>query len=102
MVKDNRLLEKFIKINTNITHSDQKVYYGALSVTNATYLCAIDKDDEFLDEMKKMIYDREFIFLLQSIFNNLDMTTLEFAKKIGLEDRVSEYIYQTLPIVLHS
>ena len=99
---NNSLLEKFVRVNTVITHTDPKAYYGALSVAKATYLSANGREDEFLDEIKKLIKDEEFIELIENIFDNLDITTLEFAKKIGLEKGVSGYIYHSLPIALHS
>lgn len=100
--EDDKKLKKFVKINSKITHTDPKAYYGALAVAKATYLSSIDKENEFFTIMKELVKDREFQELLESVQTNLELTTEDFAQKLGFKKGVSGYIYQTLPIVLHS
>jgi len=100
--KDDKMLKKFIKINTNITHSDPKAYYGALAVAKATYLSATNNREIFFETMQNLVNDEEFLALLRNIETNLHLSTMDFASKLGLEKGVSGYIYHTLPIALHS
>jgi len=99
---DNERLKEFIKINTYLTHTDPKAYYGALTVAKATYLTAIDNRGRFFGTMKKLVKDEEFHKLLTEIEDSLELTTMEFAQRLGLEKGVSGYIYHTLPIAIHS
>ena len=99
---DDLKLVAFVKANTELTHTDPKAYYGALAVAKASYLSSIDQEDSFFEIMKKMVEDREFLELLNEVEENLHLTSLVFAEKLGLERGVGGYIYQTLPIVLHS
>jgi len=99
--EDNEKLKTFVKINTELTHTDPKAYYGALTVAKACYLASIQKEDEFFKEMKILVQDETFTQLLEGVQNALDLSTLDFAKTLGLEKGVGGYIYETLPIVLH-
>jgi len=99
---DDAKLQSFVNTNTRLTHNDPKAYYGALVVAKATYLSATNKQDEFFKVMYSLVKDEEFSALLKEVENNLELSSLEFAKKLGLEKGVGGYIYQTLPIVLHS
>ena len=99
---DNNRLKKFVEANSKITHTDPKAYFGALAVAKASYLSSISQEDRFFEEMRDLVADSEFLELLSSVEQNLEIPTQEFAKKIGLERGVSGYIYQTLPIVIHS
>ena len=99
---DNEQLEKFVYINTTVTHTDPKAYYGALSVAKATYLASLHREDEFFEEMYLLVEDKEFRELLDGVKENLNISTSDFAKLLGLEKGVGGYIYFTLPIVLHS
>ena len=95
-------LQRFVKANTILTHTDPKAYWGALAVAKATYLSSINKQDEFFNVMSVLVDNEEFLELLSKVENNLSLTSLEFADSLGLEKGVGGYIYQTLPIVLHS
>ena len=95
-------LKRFVKINTELTHTDPKAYYGALAVAKATYLASIHREDEFFEIMKNLVDDKEFLELLKKVEDGLALSSLEFATQLGLEKGVGGYIYQTLPIVLHS
>ena len=95
-------LVEFVRANTELTHTDPKAYYGALAVAKASYLSSVDQEDSFFEVMKYMVDDREFLELLDEVEENLPLTSLEFAEKLGLEKGVGGYIYQTLPIVLHA
>jgi len=99
---DDTKLQRFVYTNTNITHTDPKAYYGALAVAKATYLTSIDREDDFFIEMRKLVDDSDFDAILDSVESSIGITTLEFASKLGLDKAVGGYIYQTLPIVLHS
>lgn len=103
---DNEKLKKFIEISTTITHTDKKSYFGALAVAKASFLCATYEkeniDEKFLEEMKILVQDKEFIELIENVINNQNISTKEFSLKLGFKKGVSGYIYHTLPIVLHS
>ena len=99
---DDTKLQSFVNTNTRLTHTDPKAYYGALAVAKATYLSATNRQDEFFEAMHSLVKDEKFLELLEEVEENLTLSSLAFAKKIGLEKGVGGYIYQTLPIVLHS
>jgi len=98
---DVKLME-FVRVNTELTHTDPKAYYGALAVAKASYLSSIDQEDRFFETMRKLINDEEFLKLLDGVEKSLHLSSLAFASKLGLEKGVGGYIYQTLPIVLHA
>ena len=98
---DNKKLQKMIHINTKLTHDDPKAYFGALSVGVASYLSMIGEEETFFDKMKALVEDEEFRELLDNVQNHLTLSSVEFAKKLGLEKEVGGYIYHTLPMVLH-
>jgi ADP-ribosylglycohydrolase len=99
---DDVMLQKFIKVNTYITHTNPKAYYGALVVAKATYLFSHHEEEKLLGWVEQNIQDRAFIELLQKVFTHQHIDTSEFAKILTLEEGVSGYIYHTLPIALHS
>ena len=98
----NSKLKEFVKINTEITHTDPKAFYGALAVAKASYLSSQNRDKEFFKEIKELIDDKEFLNIMQNVEENLDITTEDFALKLGFKKGVGGYIYQTIPIVIHS
>lgn len=100
--EDNEKLKAFVKVNTEITHTDPKAYYGALAVAKAAYLASVGKEELFFKEMAILIEDRAFMELLESVKEHLHLSSIEFADKLGLKRGIGGYIYQTLPIVLHS
>ncbi|MCK5855634.1 MAG: ADP-ribosylglycohydrolase family protein [Sulfurovaceae bacterium] len=95
-------LQRFVRANTIITHTDPKAYWGALAVAKASYLSSLNRQDEFFEAMSVLVDNEEFLELLSKVENSLDLSSLEFADSLGLERGVGGYIYQTLPIVLHS
>jgi len=99
---DTQKLQSFVHANTLLTHTDPKAYYGALAVAKATYLSSLNQQDKFFIEMKTLIEDREFRAILQSVEENLSISTTDYALKLGFERGVGGYIYQTLPIALHA
>jgi len=99
---DNVKLESFVLANTTLTHSDPKAYYGSLAVAKAAYLSSTNQQDKFFAEMRSLVEDEEFRAILQSVEENLSLSTTDFALKLGFDKGVSGYIYQTLPIVLHA
>jgi len=99
---DDNKLKKFVKVNTYITHTDPKAYFGALVVAKASYLFAKHQEDRLWVWIEKNIQDREFQTLISQVRKHLHITTKEFAKVLGVEQGVSGYIYHTLPIALHS
>ena len=99
---NNEKLKRFVEVNTTLTHTDPKAFYGALAVAKATYLSALNRQDEFFETMRLLVQDEAFLGLLKEVELNLALSSLDFASKLGLERGVGGYIYQTLPIVLHS
>ena len=99
---DDTKLKSFVNTNTRLTHTDPKAYYGALAVAKATYLSATNREDDFFEIMRLLVEDKEFLGLLKEVEQSLELSSLAFAQKLGLEKGVGGYIYQTLPIVLHS
>ena len=74
---DNEKLKSFVQVNTSLTHTDLKAYYGSLAVAKATYLSSTNQQDKFFAEMRALIEDEEFRAILQSVEENLSISTTD-------------------------
>ena len=108
-VDDTELLKSLINVSTRITHTDPKAEYGALAVALAANMAAhyslVDPEMylSFLREELPKEAD-ELLFLLQTAVEsvNCGCDTSDFACFLGLENGVSGYVYNTVPVAIHS
>jgi ADP-ribosyl-[dinitrogen reductase] hydrolase len=114
---DAEKLKRFVKVTTRITHTDPKAELGALAVAFAAYLSSLKKTvspQDYFDKLEKLLESHlefgfeeesleEFFALLKKTIESVSsgQSTTDFAKKLGLQNGVSGYIYQTLPVVIH-
>jgi ADP-ribosyl-[dinitrogen reductase] hydrolase len=108
-IDDIEMLRAFVRASTRITHSDPKANHGAFAVALAAW-CAkrgIDTPDAFFAKYRASAgaeIDPEFDALMVRVAASLaagDSTEI-FAEKMGCGQRVSGYVYHTVPVVLHS
>jgi len=104
-------VDTFTKASTRITHTDPRALTGARAV--AQLAGKIVREDlkqqparqqfiEFLNHIRPS--DQEWLDLVGKIETaiNTNSTVRQFAQKIGAEQGVSGYIYQTVPVVLYA
>jgi ADP-ribosylglycohydrolase len=101
-------MRAYLRASTRLTHTDPRAERGALLVAQAAYHGASRgpagvNAAEFLDEFARPLAKEDAE--LAKIFGNLeshlsrDESPADFARSLGL-DRVSGYMYHTVPIVL--
>lgn len=102
-------LQAFVLASTRITHTDPKAFHGALAVALAAW-CAkrrLDSADAYFGcyraEMKG-VTSEEFDELMSRVEQSAASgeSTETFAEKLGCGQRVSGYVYRTVPIALHA
>ena len=107
---DLRELQKFVTLNTRITHTDPKAEFGALSVAVAAHLASQDRTvdaNQFVGVIQELLKDRveadEYFQLLEKVAQSIarKAATAEFAKQMGLEKQVGGYAYESVPVTLH-
>jgi ADP-ribosylglycohydrolase len=102
-------LREYVRISTLITHTDPKACHGALAVALAAW-CAkrgLDTPSEFFQQHKsaaKADTSAEFDARMEKVEKSLAAgdSTRAFAEQIGCGQRVSGYVYHTVPVVLHA
>lgn len=102
-------LARYIKISTEITHTDPKAYYGALvaaltasykwqgSFNTKNYLNYLNKS------LDNSLESKELIFLLERAVKSVAKgnSLQDFAVEIGSKNGISGYMYHTIPCVIH-
>ena len=101
-------LKQFVKASTELTHTDPKAYWGALSVALAAFFASQEKmgsPEEYLEHLKEVLADenaQDYILLIQQVVQSITQhqSIVEFAQQLGLEKGVSGYIFHTVPMVI--
>lgn len=116
-IDDLDTLARFVHASTRITHTDPKAYDGALAVAVAAWCARRGFHDpaEFLQHFRLArgadadgtAYLRactELDDLLARVQRSVALreSTEAFAEALGCGQRVSGYVYHTVPVVLHS
>jgi ADP-ribosyl-[dinitrogen reductase] hydrolase len=104
-----QLMVELVRCSTRITHSDRKAEFGAVAVALAAYLSStttsIDSD-EYVDRLSKLIPPTatEFLDLIELaiVSAKSNEPTSEFAINMGWKRGISGYVYQTVPIAIHT
>ncbi|GAB4149991.1 MAG: hypothetical protein Tsb009_24600 [Planctomycetaceae bacterium] len=105
---DMKKIEEYSRISTQMTHTDPKAEYGALTIALAAYMSKnhIADGSQFLDVMKPLLGQsgEELFDLLKAAVRSVEQnqSTLNFAVELGLGSGVSGYVYHTVPIVVHA
>ncbi len=108
-IDDLETLRCFVRTATRITHTDPKACHGALAVALAAW-CAkrgLDTPAAFFGKYRSVVEadtSAEFAALLAQVEKSLAAgeSTEVFAEQLGCGQRVSGYVYRTVPVVLHS
>jgi ADP-ribosyl-[dinitrogen reductase] hydrolase len=108
-IEDIETLRYFVRSSTRITHTDPKAYLGAFAVALAAW-CAkrgIEESADFFRQYRSVVgtdSSEEFDSLMARVEESLAAgdSTETFAEKLGCGQRVSGYVYRTVPVVLHS
>lgn len=108
-IEDVETLRSFVRASTRITHTDPKAYYGAFAVALAAW-CArrgADTPQAFFETYRSVAgpdRSEEFAELMANVEKSLAAgePTEVFAKQLGCGQRVSGYVYRTVPVALHS
>jgi ADP-ribosyl-[dinitrogen reductase] hydrolase len=105
--EDPAALRQYIKASTRLTHIDPKAEEGALVIACSARWAVMgrtvnDAPLHLLDLLSKEVADPELIDLLERVARGLagDLSVVEFADSLGLDEGVSGYIYHTVPVVL--
>lgn len=107
---DQNKLKEYVRISTRVTHTDSKAEYGALAVAHAAYLSAQQKEIlplDFYQSLRALLEieeQNEFLVLVKKVVDsvNLNEETHLFSASLGLKNKVSGYMYHTVPVVLHA
>lgn len=104
---------EFVRLATEMTHTDPKAFTGALAVAETAALIVRRKMnglkerpelDSFIEMLNDLAPDdSQWIKLLaefRSAFENNE-NSLEFVRRIGAENGVSGYVYRTVPAALY-
>ncbi len=102
-------LRQLVKASTIITHTDIKAEYGALAVALAAYLASCKSHihpQEYYHKIECIIGNdaEDFLYLIKLACESADANEIaeDFAKKIGLKNGVTGYVYHTVPVVIQT
>lgn len=101
-------VNKIVRINTLITHTDPKAELSAQMVAQAAYLNANQVDvntENFHDYFHNLLdMDEDLNKLMSQVVESIEAgeTIEDFCNKLGMDKGVSGYCYQTLLVVMHS
>jgi ADP-ribosyl-[dinitrogen reductase] hydrolase len=106
-IEDLEKLHCFVRASTRLTHTDPKACHGALAVALAAW-CAkrglVEPGEFFRQYRTGGDSSDEFESLMARVEKSLAAreSTEAFAEQLGCGQRVSGYVYRTVPVALHS
>jgi ADP-ribosylglycohydrolase len=104
-------MQAFVRASARLTHTDSKAEYGALAVALAAYYAASGNENvnAFLTELQSTLPDDkdagELLRLLARAASSAECgesTQVYAANTFSRSDRVTGYVYQTVPAALHA
>ena len=102
-------LRALVRASTRLTHTDPRAEIGALAVALAAHLASeapADLPGTFLYMLDGLLWggDAGFLNLARRVADSVHAgeTTQAFAASLGAGERVSGYVYQTVPVALHA
>lgn len=101
------VLNTLVHVSTRMTHSDPKAEAGASAIALAARFAAGNAQPvprEYLDFVQDQIGEPELLQLLSQVVDSVEAgrSTDEFARTQGWNDKVTGYVYQTVPVAIHS
>jgi ADP-ribosylglycohydrolase len=107
-IEDLGTLRRFVRASTQLTHTDPKAYHGAFAAALAAW-CAkrgLGGREAFFGTYRSLggtDSSEEFDALLAKAEQSLAARepTEVFAEHLGCRQRVSGYVYRTVPVALH-
>jgi ADP-ribosylglycohydrolase len=108
-IDDTESLRSYVRVSTRITHSDPRACHGAFAAALAAWCAkrALDTPAEFFGQYRSVVgsdTSDEFDALIARVETSLAAgdSTEFFAEQLGCGERVSGYVYHTVPVALHS
>jgi ADP-ribosyl-[dinitrogen reductase] hydrolase len=109
-IDDPRLLLELVQASCTLTHTDPKALYGAWAVALAANLARDEmpvEAAEYLASVRWLMRDKsadEFLLLLERVVHSVQQgqSTRDFAVAAGMGQKVSGYVYQTVPVAIHA
>ena len=102
-------LQVLVRVSSRLTHTDPRAEAGALAVAVAAFLAsgslsAKELVTAYLQSMNRLLEESELRIRLQHAVASVGNgeTTSAFAAAIGAGNRVSGYVNQTVPVVIHA
>ena len=102
-------LQELVRASSRLTHTDPRAEAGALAVAAAASLASnhlpvADLPDVYLRLMERLLEDGDLRTLIgkAAASAHAGETTEAFASTIGAGERVSGYVNQTVPVVVHA
>lgn len=97
-------LRALVRASSRLTHTDPRAEAGALAVTVAAYCFSRHVPDEFWPSLEPHLGESDLRTLLQKAVVSAGKaeTTAAFAEAIDAGERVSGYVNQTVPVVVHA
>ncbi len=106
---DSQRLRALVTASARLTHTDPRAEIGALAVALAAHLASeapADLPGVFLSALDGLLWGRDagFLDLARRVADSVHAgeTTQTFAASLGAGERVSGYVYQTVPVALHA
>jgi ADP-ribosyl-[dinitrogen reductase] hydrolase len=109
-IDDTRLLLKLTKASCTLTHTDPKAIFGAFAVALAARLAreeTLTEPKQYLATVQEALHEEsasEFLVLLTAMTQSVSRgeSTTDFAGAAGMPQKVTGYVYQTVPVALHA
>ena len=106
---DSARLRELVRLSSRLTHTDPRAEAGALAVAVAAHLASGDLPvgvlpAAYLQSIEQMLSESELRTLIGKVVDSVRAgeTTDTFAAAIGAGERVTGYVNQTVPVVLHA
>ncbi len=107
---DEAVLREFVKVSTRLTHTDPRAETGALAVALTAAWCVGNSVENLEGKLGLISHiwrsagpdDKEWHGWVDKMVGGLDrgLSVEQFAVENGMEQRVTGYIYQTVPVAL--
>ena len=106
---DRTRLQALVRVSSRLTHTDPRAEAGAMAVAVAAFLASgslplKEQPRAYLQAMSPLLEDGELRTWLQRAIVSVENgeATTAFAEAIGAGERVSGYVNQTVPVVIHA
>ena len=106
---DPERLRALIRASSHLTHTDPRAEAGALAVAAAAYLASRNLPAEALDcaylqSVEELLEPSELRTLIEKAAASVQAheATNTFAASVGAGERITGYVNQTVPIVIHA